>query len=298
MSAHSNLTEISSALDLVWRNNITASKLSLGLAFYGRSTTLASSSCADPECLYLSGGDKGRCSNQTGVLINSEIDQIILNNKLTPKLWEDAAVKTITWGDDQWVSFDDKDTFKLEGDFAKSHCFGGVLVWAVTHDDYLGSYGTDLSVALGRAVVDKKTGVSTGITNRAVSHKNHDKGQAKYCKWANCGETCPDEFKTVKREDKPNEIMLNAQTCSGYGSSSVFCCPDDDVPQCRWNGFENSGKCRIGCDADQAQVGATDAGCTKSGWQSACCTVYRVDQALLRVQVADGLLQRQKRLSV
>jgi chitinase len=35
--AHTNLTEINSALELLWRNNINPQRVNLGLGFYGRS---------------------------------------------------------------------------------------------------------------------------------------------------------------------------------------------------------------------------------------------------------------------
>lgn len=62
LNAHTNLTEIETALDLLWRNDIPSSKVNLGLAFYGRSFTLASASCSEPGCAYLSAGDAGSCS--------------------------------------------------------------------------------------------------------------------------------------------------------------------------------------------------------------------------------------------
>jgi len=34
--AHTNLTEIEAALDLLWRNSIPASQVNLGIGFYGR----------------------------------------------------------------------------------------------------------------------------------------------------------------------------------------------------------------------------------------------------------------------
>jgi chitinase len=100
MSQQEAVTEIKDILDLLWRNNITSSKVNLGLAFYGRSFTLASSSCSEPGCPYLSAGDAGECSNQAGILLGSEIEQIISDNYLNPVLYTDAAVKTITWNED------------------------------------------------------------------------------------------------------------------------------------------------------------------------------------------------------
>lgn len=98
LDAHTNLTEIESSMNLLWWNNITSSKVNLGLAFYGRSFTIASPDCDTPGCAYLSAGDEGVCSASAGILLSSEIEQIISDNDLTPVLYKDAAVKAITVG--------------------------------------------------------------------------------------------------------------------------------------------------------------------------------------------------------
>lgn len=45
---HTNLTEISEGLSLLWRKIVDPVKVLLGLGFYGRSFTLAENSCATP----------------------------------------------------------------------------------------------------------------------------------------------------------------------------------------------------------------------------------------------------------
>jgi hypothetical protein len=45
LNAHTNLTEIEMALDLLWRNDIRSDQVVLGLAFYGRAFTVESTSC-------------------------------------------------------------------------------------------------------------------------------------------------------------------------------------------------------------------------------------------------------------
>ena len=150
------MTEISDGLDLLWRNNIDPAKVNLGLAFYGRSMTLASSSCNTPGCPFVSAGNAAPCSNAAGVLLNTEIADIISDKHLTPTLDKTAAVKMITWGD-QWTSFDDGDTFKIKGDFAKSQCLGGVMVWAISHDNNLGDNAVALANALGRRSPHRQT---------------------------------------------------------------------------------------------------------------------------------------------
>lgn len=100
----------------------------MGMTFYGRSFTLANGACDTPGCTYLSAGDAGICSATAGILFNSEISSIISEYSLTPTLYSDATVKAIKWNNDQWVSYDDQETWKIKADFAKSQCLGGVLV--------------------------------------------------------------------------------------------------------------------------------------------------------------------------
>ncbi|KAI5291816.1 hypothetical protein KEM54_006393, partial [Ascosphaera aggregata] len=61
--AHTNLTEINTSLELLWRNNIDPAKVVLGLGFYGRSFTLQDPSCKKPGCVFSAGGNAGQCTN-------------------------------------------------------------------------------------------------------------------------------------------------------------------------------------------------------------------------------------------
>ena len=108
--------------------SLTASKVVLGLAYYGRSFTLEDPKCNYPGCRYKSGGKPGGCSDIAGTLTNCEISETIREYRLTPKLDPVAAVKMITWHD-QWVAYDDDETFKQKVTFAKSQCLGGTMVY-------------------------------------------------------------------------------------------------------------------------------------------------------------------------
>lgn len=94
--AHTNLTEISLALDLFWRNGVDPGKLNMGLGFYGRSFQLADPSCFRPGCMFKGGASKGPCTDNSGTLSYREIMDIIDQNSLTPYYDEDNAVKYIT----------------------------------------------------------------------------------------------------------------------------------------------------------------------------------------------------------
>lgn len=119
LNTHTNLTEITEAMDLLWRNRIPSSKVVMGLAFYSRTFTVSSRSCMVAGCLFDSGGRPGPCSDTAGVLSNSEIDNLIARTSGSTTLDEDSAVKIYTSGD-QWITYDDEDTFKLNVDFARS----------------------------------------------------------------------------------------------------------------------------------------------------------------------------------
>ncbi|EHK21978.1 glycoside hydrolase family 18 protein [Trichoderma virens Gv29-8] len=228
LNAHTNLTEIKDALDLLWRNNIPYDKVNMGLAFYGRGFTAADPKCLTPGCRYASGSEPWMCSHEVGIVFNSEISDIMQSQNATPVLYKDAAVKVLTYNTNQWVAFDDEETLGLKLNFAKSKCLGGVMVWAVSHETENATYST----ALGKLAQRSTTSlINIGIDNGVHQYErvqNHPQ-----CKWSNCGEVlaeflltsrpqgCPAGWSPIQRSD-PNarngEIMIDDQGCEGQGS--------------------------------------------------------------------------------
>jgi chitinase len=105
--AHTNITEMKTAFDLFWRNDVPANKLNMGLGFYGRAFQLLDPSCSKPGCGFLGGATKGACSGESGILSSREIMAIIDKKKIKPVHDKTAGVKYMTWNSDQWVSYDD-----------------------------------------------------------------------------------------------------------------------------------------------------------------------------------------------
>ncbi|OBT73001.1 hypothetical protein VF21_07849 [Pseudogymnoascus sp. 05NY08] len=134
VQAHTNLTEINLALQLLWRNNIDPAKVNMGLGFYGRSFTLTDPSCSATGCPFSAGGNAGPCTATAGILSSVEIGDVI-SAGATVTLDKDAAVKIVTWGGNQWVSYDDGETMKTKLQYANSKCLGGTLVWAMDLDN-------------------------------------------------------------------------------------------------------------------------------------------------------------------
>lgn len=74
--------EISTGLDLLWRNNIKPSNVLLGLGFYGRSFAIADLSCNTPGCAFdkhdgTGGRAPGECTSTSDILSDYEISRII-----------------------------------------------------------------------------------------------------------------------------------------------------------------------------------------------------------------------------
>lgn len=137
VQGHTNLTEIQMSVDLLWRVGVPPAKIVLGLGFYGRSFQLADPDCGKPGCQFKGAADAGPCTKSAGTLGYFEIMDIIKDQK--PDIVHDdkAAVNYFQYGSnkDQWVSYDDKKTFKAKVDWSNNLGLGGLMIWAVDLDD-------------------------------------------------------------------------------------------------------------------------------------------------------------------
>ncbi|GKZ36090.1 hypothetical protein AbraIFM66950_006997, partial [Aspergillus brasiliensis] len=182
----------------------------------------------------------------------------------------DAAVKAIHWGN-QWVSYDDEDTWKLKSEWFKSQCISGVMVWAATQDDTNGTWAKALTSGIGVEIMEEvQIGPLSQLDKATTTTKTRN--TLSQCRWTNCGDECPSGFKEVPRDG--TELTMTDTTGCSPSREHKFCCPasDTDFPTCTWRGFHNTGFCSAGCKDGEAEVGSLKEGCHTSH-QSACCTV-------------------------
>lgn len=130
IAPHTNLTEIDLGMDLLWRAGVSSDKVVLGQGWYGRSFTLSDQSCTTPNgvCQFSGPADAGPCTNAAGILDYEEIQNVISQYSLTPTWDHTAGVKWITWDSNQWISYDDDDTFAQKRELANDRCLGGTMV--------------------------------------------------------------------------------------------------------------------------------------------------------------------------
>lgn len=103
----------------------------MGFGFYGRAFTLSDPSCNSPGCAFSGASTAGVCTDTGGYLAYYEVENILLTNPdISPVYDKEAAAKYFSWDTDQWISYDDAETFKAKVDWANSVGLGGSLIWA------------------------------------------------------------------------------------------------------------------------------------------------------------------------
>lgn len=262
--AHTNLTEIKLALDLFWRNSVPADKLNLGLGFYGRSFQLADPSCHTPGCRFKGGATKGACSGASGILSYKEIMEIIESRDLNPYYDKENAVKYITWDQDQWVSYDDKDTYQQKIKFAEEQGLGGLLIWAIDQD-------TTKLDALAAVLYPEEL----KARNRLAEDSDYWKDStAEDCYVTDCGGQCKAGFLEVEHQPCGGAKPV---TRHSKKADSRLCCPVTSVPdssKCTWRGEAPS--CNGHCQDNEVAIQLNrwgDGKYCEDGNKAYCCEV-------------------------
>jgi len=262
--AHTNLTEIKQALDLLWRNSVDPKKVNLGLGFYGRSFQLSDPGCWQPGCQFLGGASPGPCSANSGTLSYREITEIISQNQLTPYYDKTNAAKYIVWNKDQWVSYDDEDTFKQKIEFANNLGLGGLLIWSIDQDT------ADLQ-ALSSVLAPKALNVFAAKSDDQSYWKD---ATAQDCYVTGCGGSCNPGFMSVTKQPCGNAKFLTRHSTE---ADSSLCCPISSVPdasKCTWRGeaSECNGQCHPGEVTLQLNRWGSGKYC-EHGNKAYCCEV-------------------------
>ncbi|KAK7994851.1 hypothetical protein PG990_013624 [Apiospora arundinis] len=125
-----DIREISSNTVPLWFDGLNPAKINFGLAMYGRGYTLSDPGCSDLLCSFVGPSKPAPCTNFGGVMSLVEIKQLIKRLGITPKYLPESMMKQITW-DDQWIGYDDEETFAKKKAFADGLCFGGTMVWSI-----------------------------------------------------------------------------------------------------------------------------------------------------------------------
>ncbi|GLA25444.1 hypothetical protein AnigIFM63326_002145 [Aspergillus niger] len=239
--AHTNLTEIEAALELLWRNNVSPEKVNMGLAFYSRTFELSDKSCTKPGCPFKGGAIEGACTKNSGTLSYSEMTDLLASYNITPTYDKVAGVKYFTWNENQWGSYDDQETFQQKIEFANSQGLGGLLIWSVDQDD------RNLD-ALRGVLYPGDIKVENDIGNDVSYWENQNPGT---CETTECGGIC-----------SPGTIEITTVSCpSGGKKPQKLCCPLSSAPDpssCTWRG--GPGLCNGQCHGGEVALASSKNG--------------------------------------
>ncbi|KAF2495510.1 hypothetical protein BU16DRAFT_561793 [Lophium mytilinum] len=248
VQGHTNLTEIGYALELFWRVKIPPSKVLLGFGFYGRSFQLSDPACAKPGCLFSGGADPGPCSATSGILEYYEIKALLSQHSdLKPVYDKSAAVKYVVYNGNQWVSYDDAETFKQKVDWANDLGLGGSLIWASdADDDKYSAHSGLLSRDIKHLEIQTKqfSPNPVNIAQNLIGQNGQD------CKLV---DVCTDVENPVAAHCGKNRVKIGWERSDcGHGYGKIICCPQDTAPKsCVWRGgtgkaYDCNGQCHVG----------------------------------------------------
>ncbi|KAI9146996.1 Killer toxin subunits alpha/beta [Paramyrothecium foliicola] len=243
LKGHTDWRKIDEGLDLLWRNYVRPQNVVMGFGFYGRSFTMESPGCFEPNgvCRASDGGLAGSCTNEPGVLTYYEVAS--RNESGDVDTYYDAknTVKYSVWNRDQWISIDDQQSFHDKLGKLSSKCLAGLMIWAIDQDtsDYQALHG--LLGDFSHTGIDK--GMSDeDLADRYAQYTGQDCFVTEKCTSAGSQrdpkERCPSGYKAVALAHDPVQrwpMPLDGD-CE-EGEWRLVCCPTDAMPlDCSWNG--------------------------------------------------------------
>lgn len=234
----------------------------IGYGFYGRSFELADPKCTKPGCAFKGGAKEGPCSKTSGVLMYYEIQAILKQlPNLKPVFDKEAAIKYLVFDKDQWVSYDDAETFKIKKAWADKKGIGGSMIWAVDTDD---DKFSAMSGLVGHSVshVDTKSIVALKQTSANVaSSLQGENGQG--CVALTNLDCRPAAQLSCGRGE--TMIGWDRNGCKSDKEGVPICCPGDKAPKkCTWRGSGNDGgiwgDCNGQCHSGESRVATSKWG--------------------------------------
>ncbi|XP_043925108.1 uncharacterized protein LOC122799843 [Protopterus annectens] len=205
-----------------WRNNgAPADKLIMGVPAYGRTFTLASDKTGVGAPA--SGpASAGKYTREAGFWSYCEVCQFL--DGATTEWISDQQVPYAYKGK-EWVGYDDLQSVEGKVKYTKDHKLGGIMIWALDYDDFMGSM-CNQGINPFISKVSSLLGVSEGCTSPSTSASPITTSGADFCKDKLDGTYANSEDKT------------RYYVCSG-GQTSRMTCPsgfvfNQDCQCCNW----------------------------------------------------------------
>ncbi|KAF2818198.1 hypothetical protein CC86DRAFT_435113 [Ophiobolus disseminans] len=260
LKGHTNITEIEDGLDLLWRNDVSSKKVVMGFGFYGRGFTMEDMSCSTPpSCTFSGPGFAGDCTNEPGILsYNGKALNYATKLSSSVHYDEESSVKYMTFSGNQWVSYDDAQSFERKKKYMFSRCLKGLMIWELgldtaNNDALVGLFGAE-AVEAGK----RDTSLNPNERDKLALDLSAYTGQNCYvapgCTNGIKGDsnsTCMAGYSSAETGHSLKQIqgdVLYAKICN-EGEYHHICCPTKAMPKnCEWIGAPE--RSQFGCSGD------------------------------------------------
>lgn len=173
----------------------------------------------------------------------------------------------MVYSSNQWISYDDEESFTAKKKFQSSRCLKGLMIWSLDLDtsDYEAMTGLMGQDAMQDALTD--TGLDPGekaqltsdlaaytgqdcyVTQRCTDGLNSNKGP---------GQVCMPGYSAVETGHAPLQMQVKTQSipCK-EGQWHEICCPTKAMPKnCEWIGapIRSAFGCDRGCGSTQFEL--------------------------------------------
>lgn len=177
----------------------------------------------------------------------------------------------MVYGSNQWISFDDAESFGAKVKYMTSRCLKGLMIWSIDWDtsQLAGSTALFGDEAMSRAIIEDSlddrernalvadlaafTGQNCYTTHTCVSSDSA----------SDPGASCQGGYSSVAVAHNPAHIgapSFGGDATCPKGSWKHICCPTKQTPKnCEWTPSTSSlteafGICRSGCGEDQFEL--------------------------------------------
>ncbi|XP_013421191.1 chitotriosidase-1, partial [Lingula anatina] len=113
-------------------------KIVLGVAFYGRTFTLRNPEVHGLGAPIRGPGTPGPYTLEPSMLAYFEICEL----QSAQRNWSCQHKVPYSICGNQWIGYDDTESLRMKGEYARSKGLGGVMVWSIDMDDFKGKFGT------------------------------------------------------------------------------------------------------------------------------------------------------------
>ncbi|GKT50966.1 mutanase Pc12g07500 [Colletotrichum spaethianum] len=261
--AMSDKSSIDASLGFLTNAGVPHTQINLGIGFFGRTYALSDKSCTGLGCSASGFGVAGKCSGQPGFMSYDEIQSELAIG--SGRFDDKTGTNYLSYGDAQWISYEDRNSIIEKVKYAKSKGLLGVAAWAIDLDDdnhqllnatlYPGGLGS-LSLTTGTNHDD-----SSNYTNVDISS----------CSWSDC--TTSGILHCPVGQQRLISDRCSVDPRSGAKRYKALCCPLGQTPDpktCGWNRLDGGDCSGSGCDINQVSIASDKWFINNKGVENYC----------------------------